>query len=295
MPCDISTLQRNAFIDMTDEEALACWNLEPEQAKVSASASAVIEEPPVAILDGSSLQPIGEQPDSKLDDSEVSELSARFVSSLNLLPLPSQVTPDSALESKVDPADDPMVDPVVEEAERKKFNEGMEVISRFAEDVVKTWFAQMYKRDLKELFPDGLLGHIGSIKMMPSVEMLEARKQMCQQIRESESRLEEESRGDDEAKSVDTSGWELKLVVVDENHRENLMRWREEEPAVLHHMQGLLKTAWGYIQYALESYALPNPELFVEKVIPSPWGTLYVLGAPADSPQIGVRISRCEA
>jgi copper chaperone CopZ len=247
-------------------------------------------------VDGSLLQPVGEQLDSVLDDSEVSELSARFVDSLGL-PL-KQETPAAALESKV-------ADPLIDDATKQKFNEGMEVISRFAEDVVKTWFAQMYKHrgvedsvfsgDLKELFPDGLIGHTGSIKMMPGPEALEARR-LAKRVSVNK---DEESRGDDavsdalRASLVDTSGWELKLCVVDANHRELLARWRDEEPAVLQQMQGLLKMAWGYIQYALEAYDLPTPELFREKVIPSPWGTLYVLGAPDDAVQIGVSITQC--
>lgn len=290
------------FISMTDVEAketstpslvnednmgAACTFSDAEVSLSSKSTVELVSEAvPVVesiLINGSLLRPCGDQPDSKLDDSEVSELSARFIDSLDLLPTPKQATAASALESKSS-----VVDPATEDAEKKKFNEGMEVISRFAEDVVKTWFAQMYNCDLKELFPDGLVGHVGSIRMMPTKEMLEERRK-----RPSVVPKDEESRGDDSA--VDTSGWELKLVVVDANHRENLMRWREEEPGVLQQMQGLLKTAWGYIQYALESYGLPNPELFVEKVIPSPWGTLYVLGAPDASPQIGVSIVRCEA
>ena len=264
---------------------------ESSVAVLDESSHAVLDESSHAVLDGSSLQPVGGQSDSKLDDAEVSELSARFVDSLGL-PL-QHTAPDASatrqLDSEVDSKSD-VVDPEVEKAAKKEFNDGMEVISRFAEDVVKTWFARMYKRDLKELFPDGLIGHVATIRMMPSKEMLDERRL----TKRASVPKDEESRGDAEV-SVDASGWELKLVVVDENHRENLMRWRNEEPGVLQQMQGLLKTAWGYIQYALESYGLPNPELFSEKVIPSPWGTLYVLGAPEGSPQIGVSIVRCEA
>lgn len=280
--CDTSHLQPDAFIDMTDEEAEATWHL--DQQLGSMPVSEPINEQPALIeetirIDGSLLQPVSEQLDSVLDDSEVSELSARFVDSLGL-PL-KQETPDSALESKV-------ADPVVDDAAKQEFNKSMEMISRFAEDVVKTWFAQMYKRDLKELFPDGLIGHTGSLKMMPGPEVLEARRL----AKRASVNKDEESRGDD-ITLVDTSGWELKLAVVDANHRELLARWKNEEPVVLQQMEGLLKMAWGYIQYALESYELPNPELFREKIIPSPWGTLYVLGAPDDAPQIGVSITQC--
>lgn len=234
----------------------------------------------VHVIDCSAMRPVDAHEDSKLDDSEVSELSSRFVDSLALLPdvksSPKQETPVQALELK---------DPAVVLAEKKKFNESMEVISRFAEDVVKTWFAGMYTKDLKELFPDGLIGHVGSIRMTPSEELLNQRKKVM-------TSPEEETRDGNPADPEDALGWELKLKVVDENYRVNLEEWKKREPAVLGQMQGLLKMAWGYIQYALESYDLPHQELFVGKIIPSPWGTLYVLGALPGAPHIGVSIER---
>jgi hypothetical protein len=238
---------------------------------MSDSASAQNENPETCLLDGAGLQPVGGNADSKLDDSDVSELSARFADSLGLPA--DRRTPESTLEGKTD------------DQAKKEFNDAMEVISRFAEDVVKTWFARMYNRELKELFPDGLIGHTASIRMMPGEDLLRERKR-------ARVARDEETRGDDTADAQDALGWELKLAVVGPDHRVNLDEWKRNEPAVLGQMQGLLKTAWGYIQYALESYNLPTPELFKNSVIPSPWGTLYVLGAPEESPQIGVSIER---
>jgi hypothetical protein len=73
----------------------------------------------------------------------------------------------------------------------------------------------------------------------------------------------------------------------------NLDELRTKSPEILEPMQTLLKMAYGYLQYALEAYELPDPGNLIKKnVIPSPWGSIYLLGAPSDLPQIGVIAER---
>jgi hypothetical protein len=178
-----------------------------------------------------------------------------------------------------EPADGPSAEEI------KKFNEAMTTISAYAEDVVKTWFAQIYNRPLKDVFPDGLTNAIGTIAMLPSDDMIRER-------RRARVGHDEEVRDGDNVHDDDSAGWELKLAIVDSEHRTNLDEWKLKDPVVLQHMQGLLKMAWGFINYAIESYDLPDKHLFVNKIFPSPWGTLYIPDAPETVPQIGVMITR---
>jgi len=266
----------------TDTALESVPTLESKSEEVKSSGSTPDQE--ACVIDCSAMAPVNVYPSRELDADEISELSSRFADALSLVSPQSETVvehaPEHASEPKIEASD-----PEVVAAERKRFNEGMEVISRIAEDVVKTWFAQMYNKPVLELFPDGLIGHVGSIRMTPTEELLSER-------RKARRPPDEETRDGDPEDPEDALGWELKLQVVGPEHRINLLEWRNREPAVLAQMQGLLKTAWGYIQYALESYGLPNPELFKDKVIPSPWGTLYVLGAPDTASQIGISIER---
>ncbi len=234
------------------------------------------------LINGADLAPVGGEPESVLDDDPLSELSQRFVDALDLpMSNPELVRANAQCDEQAAPAPEPCADDV------KKFNESMVMISAYAEDVVKTWFAQIYNRPLTDAFPDGLTGNVGSVTMLPSEDMIRAR-------RRARVGHDEEVR-DDDTHEDDSAGWELRLAVVDGNHRTNLDEWKLKEPVVLQHMQGLLKMAWGYIHYAIESYDLPDKELFVNQVYPSPWGTLYIPGAPDTVPQIGVTLTRIHA
>lgn len=239
------------------------------------------------VVEGANLLPAFLEPESKLDDDPLSELSQKFVDSLGL-PIGNPTSANenapeknAEAEKTPEPAAASNDGPTVEEA--REFNEAMTMISAFAEDVVKTWFARIYDRQLADVFPDGLTNNVATITMMPDDDMIRTRRR---------ARLgrDEEVR-DDNMHEDDSAGWELKLAVVEGDHRTNLDEWKIKGPVVLHHMQGLLKMAWGYINYALESYELPDKHLFLNKVVPSPWGTLYILGAPEGTPQIGVEIS----
>lgn len=235
------------------------------------------------VINGSDLDKVGGDPESHLDDDPVSELSQRFVDSLNL-PIgdPELVRANAQVDNNPPSTEHEHIEPTPEEA--KQFNEAMRTISAFAEDVVKTWFAQIYDRPVKDVFPDGLTGNIGSVRMLPGEEVVRTR-------RRARVGHDEEVR-DDDMHEDDSAGWELQLAVVDSNHRTNIDEWKLKEPVVLQHMQGLLKMAWGYINYAIESYDLPDKHLFINTVIPSPWGTLYVEGAPDGVPQLGVTITK---
>lgn len=224
------------------------------------------------VIDCSRMQPL--PVNSIADESVIDELSERFATPQDSHPAHEE-EPSAALSEELS------------KAEAEKFNEVMEIISRFAEDVVKTWLAKMYNRDLTEVFPDGLSGHTASIRMIPGPELIATRRAMI-------SSPEEETRdGNPDAELEEFKrGWELKLAVVDSNYRVNLNDWRKREPDVLRLMGDLLSKARSYVAYALEAYELPNPELFANTIIPSQFGTLYVLGAPLDSPQIGVLVER---
>lgn len=233
------------------------------------------------IIHGSDLTVIGGEPESVLDDDPVSELSKRFVDLLDMPAIEPPLVRENAqhgseLEQETNPSPE----------ELTNFNDAMTTISAFAEDVVKTWFAQIYDRPLSDVFPDGLTNNIGSVTILPDENMIRTRRR---------ARIghDEEVR-DDDMHEDDSAGWELKLSVVDNTHRTNLDEWKMKEPVVLQHMQGLLKMAWGYINYAIESYGLPDKHLFVSNIYPSPWGTLYIHGAPETVPQIGVTITRIQ-
>lgn len=232
------------------------------------------------LINGADLTPVGGEPESVLDDDPLSELSQKFVDALDLpMNNPELVRANAQCDEQAVP------EPCAEDV--KKFNESMVMISAYAEDVVKTWFSQIYNRALYDVFPDGLTGNIGSVTMLPSEDMIRAR-------RRARVGHDEEVR-DGDIHEDDSAGWELRLAVVDGDHRTNLDEWKLKEPVVLQHMQGLLKMAWGYIHYAIESYDLPDKELFVNQVYPSPWGTLYVHGAPDTVPQIGITLTRIHA
>lgn len=234
------------------------------------------------VIDCSGMQPL--PVNSVVDDAVIEELSSRFANVQTSDPATSNVT---LVNDTSDPVASASLSEELSKAEAAKFNEVMEVISRFAEDVVKTWLAKMYNRDLKEVFPDGLSGHTASIRMIPGPDLI-AERRAALGSPEEETREGNPDDGLEEFKR----GWELKLAVVDSNYRINLNDWRKREPDVLRLMGDLLSKARSYVAYALEAYELPNPELFANTIIPSQFGTLYVLGAPHDSPQIGVLVER---
>lgn len=242
------------------------------------------------LINGEDLAPVGGAPESALDDDPVSELSQRFVDMLDLqMPNPELVRENA----QVNPATDQDSEMTPEEI--KNFNESMIMISAYAEDVVKTWFAQIYNRPVNDVFSDGLTNSIGSITMLPGEDMIRRRRQ---------ARIghDEEVR-DDDVHEDDTYGWKLRLTVVDSDHRINLDEWKLKDPMLLRQMLSLLNYAWGYIHYAIESYDLPNKDLFIgyddmgnriSMFKYSPWGTIYIPEAPETIPQIGIMLTKIQ-
>lgn len=278
---------------LAELETIVCENPSGQVHQTELSNSAHTDDAPSnessdVLINGADLAPVGGEPESALDDDPVSELSQKFVDMLDLPMTKPELVRENA-QSGIEP------EPEMTPEDIKKFNDAMEEISAYAEDVVKTWFAQIYDRPLSDVFPDGLTNNVGSVTMLPNEDMIRDR-------RRTRVGHDEEVR-DDDMHEDDTSGWELKLCVVDSKHRTNLDEWKLKDPLVLRQMLGLLNKAWGYIHYAIECYDLPNKDLFIDydddgklvsKFRYSPWGTLYIPEAPETVPQIGIALTKIQ-
>jgi hypothetical protein len=228
---------------------------EPANAEILEPRVPEILEPADVVISGESFSGLDQNETRELEDDEVSSLAQKLVDDLGL-------SPEMRLATE-------MVEQDASAGNDELFKEAIANMAAFAEDPVKLWFVDIYGKKVEDVFPDGLTGSVGEVNMRPG-------------------KSEEDTRGDQ-------GGWKLRLIKVPADHRTNIGELKIKEPALLQQIQGLLKAAWGYIHFALDYYDLPKQEMFINKIYPSPWGTLYLPWAEPGTPQLGVEMIQVPA
>ena len=146
-------------------------------------------------------------------------------------------------------------------ATSEEIDKAVAVAAGLAGDVIKRWYADVVKKDVSDIFPDGLKGFVGSIKV--------------------------EKNGSKTASA--NRGWIMSLDVVSPTYRLDMSQFIDA-PQAMAQIATLLQAARLYLQYAAKLYDLPNEsEWLTCGLTPTPYGTMYLGGCPLKTtPRLGV-------